>query len=333
MRIWPDPPQSRPHRNDPFTLALYDSGTFSTLLLIYLDIAMPVGVILAFLGYASFSIADALIKTTGQALSVFEIAFFTTSFSIIPAIVTNRHERWRDMYKLHHPWLVHLRCATAITGTAGVMYAFTHVPFAEVYAIGFTTPLFVTLLSVLVLREHVALHRWMLLLVSFMGVLLVIRPGLRELETGHYVMMGAAMLGAVTTTILRHVAQRERRISLVGVQVVYSGIFNAILMLPTFVIPTVEQMAIMLGIGLLGGMGGLLLIQASKQIPANLIAPVQYSQLIWAILFGALFFGEFPDWIAIAGMLVVVGAGLLNVLSEKRPIRWKARLFFFRTGQ
>src|SRR5690606_3891360 len=173
-----------------------------------------------------------------------------------------------------------------------------------------------TLLSVLVLREHVALHRWALLLISFMGVVLVIRPGMKELADGHYVMMVGAVLGAVTTTILRHVAPTERRVSLVGLQVLYSAIFNGILMAPSFVMPSLEQFAILLGIGLLGGMGGLLLIQASKQTPANLIAPVQYSQLIWAILFGALFFGEFPDWIAIVGMLIVVGAGLANVLTE-----------------
>ena len=293
---------------------------------------MPVGVLLAFVAYATFSVADALIKTTGPAMSVFEIAFFTTSFSIIPALVTNRTERWLDIYRLHHPWLVHMRCCSAICGTACVMYAFTHIPFADVYSIGFATPLFVTLLSVLVLREHVALHRWILLLISFAGVVLVIRPGLRELELGHYVMMLGAMLGAITTVILRHVAIRERRISLVGLQVLYSAIFNGILMLPGFVVPSLDQLAILVGIGLLGGCGGLLLIAATKQTPANLVAPVQYSQLIWAILFGALFFGEYPDWIAIVGMFVVVGAGLLNVLSEKTQIRWKPRIFFFRTG-
>ncbi|WP_175528476.1 DMT family transporter [Devosia crocina] len=294
---------------------------------------MPVGVILAFIAYASFSISDALIKATGPALSVFEIAFFTTTFSIIPTMLTKRGERWRDIYRLHHPYLVHLRCATAITGTACVMYAFTHIPFADVYAIGFTTPLFVTLLSVLVLREVVAVQRWVLLFVSFLGVILVIRPGLRELELGHYVIMAGACLGAVTTTILRHVAPKERRVSLIGLQVLYSGIFNGILMIPSFVLPTLEQLALLLGIGLLGGVGGLLLIQASKQTPASLIAPVQYSQLIWAILFGAMFFGEYPDWVSILGMLIVVGAGLLNVLSERRPIRWKPRVFFFRIGE
>ncbi len=293
---------------------------------------MPVGVLLAFLAYASFSIADALIKATGPAMSVFEIAFFTTSLSIIPAMLTKRGERWRDLYKLQHPWLVHLRCATAISGTALVMYAFTHIPFADVYAVGFLTPIVVTLLGVLVLKEHVALHRWLLLIISFLGVVLVIRPGVRDLQLGHLAILASVFFGGITTIILRHVAPKERRVSLVGLQVLYSGIFNGVLMIPFFVMPTLEQMALFLGIGLIGGTGGLLLIAAAKRSPANLVAPVQYSQLIWAIVFGAAFFGEYPDYVAVIGLVIVLAAGLANVLTEKLKIVWKPRLFFFRAG-
>ncbi|WP_108396442.1 DMT family transporter [Devosia submarina] len=293
---------------------------------------MPVGVLLAFLAYASFSVADALIKTTGTSVSVFEIAFFTTSFSIIPAMLTKRGERWRDIYKLRHPWLVHLRCATAISSTACVMYAFTHIPFADVYAISFLTPIGVTLLGVLVLKEHVAIHRWLLLLISFMGVLLVIRPGVRELQLGHVAIFCSIFLGATTTIVLRYIAPRERRVSLVGLQVLYSGLINGILMLPSFTVPTLEQFAIFICIGLIGGTGGLLLIAATRRSPANIVAPVQYSQLIWAIVFGAAFFGEYPDYVAVIGLFIVLAAGLANVLTEKLRIVWKPRLFFFRTG-
>ena len=293
---------------------------------------MPVGVLFAFLAYASFSVADALIKATGPAMSVFEIAFFTTSLSIIPVMLTKRGERWRDLYKLRHPWLVHLRCATAITGTACVMFAFTHIPFADVYAIGFLTPIMVTLLGVLVLKEHVALHRWLLLIISFLGVVLVIRPGVRELEPGHLAIFCSVFLAGITTIILRHVAPKERRVSLVGLQVLYSGIVNGLLMIPFFVVPSLEQMAVFLGIGLLGGTGGLLLISAARRSPANLVAPVQYSQLIWAIVFGALFFGEYPDYVAVIGLIIVLAAGLANVMTEKLKIVWKPRIFFWRTG-
>lgn len=293
---------------------------------------MPTGVLLAFLAYASFSMADALIKATGPAMSVFEIAFFTTSFSIIPAMLTKRGERWRDLYKLKHPWLVHLRCTTAIVGTACVMYAFTHIPFADVYAIGFLTPIMVTILGVTILKEHVALHRWLLLVISFLGVVLVIRPGVRDLQLGHLAIFCSVFLGGITTVVLRHIAPRERRVSLVGLQVLYSGLVNGLLMLPSFVVPSLEQLAIFLGIGLMGGTGGLLLIAATKRSPANLVAPVQYSQLIWAIVFGAMFFGEYPDYVAIIGLVIVLTAGLANVMSEKMKIVWKPRIFFWRTG-
>ena len=293
---------------------------------------MPVGVILAFLAYASFSVADALIKVTGPQMSVFEIAFFTTSFSIIPAMLTKRNERWRDLYKLRHPWLVHLRCATAICGTACVMNAFTHIPFADVYAVGFLTPIMVTLRGVLVLKENVAPHRWLLLVISFLGVVLVIRPGVRELQLGHLAILCSVFLGGITTIVLRHLAPRERRVSLVGLQVIYSGVINGLLMLPFFVLPTPEQLAVFLGIGLLGGTGGLLLIASVKRTPANMVAPVQYSQLIWAIVFGAAFFGEYPDYVAIIGMVIVLAAGLANVMTEKLKIVWKPRVFFWRTG-
>lgn len=293
---------------------------------------MPVGVLLAFLAFASFSVADALIKVTGTAMSVFEIAFFTTSFSIIPAMLTKRGERWRDIYRLHHPWLVHLRCTTAILSTACVMFAFTHIPFADVYAIGFLTPIVVTMLGVLVLKEHVALHRWLLLVISFLGVVLIIRPGVRDLQLGHLAILCSVFLGGITTIVLRHVAPRERRISLVGLQVLYSGLFNGLLMLPSFVVPSLAQLAVFVGIGLMGGTGGLLLIAAARRSPANLVAPVQYSQLIWAIVFGAAFFGEYPDYIAVIGLVIVLTAGLANVLTEKLRIVWKPRLFFFRTG-
>jgi drug/metabolite transporter (DMT)-like permease len=293
---------------------------------------MPAGVLLAFLAYASFSMADALIKWVGPSMSVFEIAFFTTAFSIFPAIITNRGERWRDMYKLRHPWLVHLRCVTAIGGTACIMYAFTHIPFAEVYAIAFATPVFVTILSVLLLKESVSRLRWVLLLVGFAGVLIVIRPGVRVLEFGHLIAFAGACFGAGTTTILRHIAPSERRVSLVGIVVLYSTIANFTLMLPHFVAPTPEQLGVFLLIGTLGGIGGLLIIGASRRAPANIVAPVQYSQLIWAIAFGALFFGEYPDLVAVIGLGIVVVAGITNVLVEQKPIRWKPRVFFYRSG-
>src|SRR5690606_22996479 len=127
--------------------------------------------------------------------------------------------------------------------------------------IAFMTPVLVTALSVVVLKEHVRRLRWVLLLVGFLGVLLVIRPGVRTLELGHLAALGAMIFGSITTIILRHIAPTERRISIMGILAIYSLVFNFVLMLPSFVWPSWQQLAIFLVIGLFGGMGGILIIQ------------------------------------------------------------------------
>jgi len=293
---------------------------------------MPLGAILAFVAYASFSTGDALIKGIGSGMSVFEIAFFTTTFSIGPLLIHNRDERWRDMFRLRHPWLLQIRCLTAIGGTACIMYAFTHIHFAEAYAIAFMTPIFVTIICVLVLKETVIPLRWLLLLIGFGGVLLVVRPGFRQLDPGHLAALGSTFFGAITTSILRHVAPHERRVSIIGILVLYSMVFNGVMMLPGFVMPSWTQLAMLALVGTFGGIGSLLIIAATKSTPASLIAPVQYSQLIWAIVFGAAFYREYPDVLSIVGIIIVLTAGIINVLVEKAPIRWKPRVFFYRSG-
>ncbi|MEO5806855.1 DMT family transporter [Devosia sp.] len=294
---------------------------------------MPIGVIFALGAYAVFCVGDALIKAIGPSVSVFEMAFFTTIFSMAPAVLSNRGEQWRFMFRMRHPWLLQLRCLCAIGSTACVMYAFTHIPLTEVYAIAFAAPILTTILSVFFLREHMTPLRWLMLAVGFAGVLLVIRPGFRALELGHVMMMGAAVSSALAAIILRHIAPVEQRISIIGMSAIYSLLFNGALMLPDFTMPTAHQMLMFLLVGATGGTGQVLIIAATRVTPASVVAPLQYSQLIWAILFGAMFYHEFPDQIAVVGLLIVVVAGMTNVINEETRTRWKARVFSYRLGQ
>jgi hypothetical protein len=92
-------------------------------------------------------------------------------------------------------------------------------------------------------------------------------------------------------------------------------------MMPSFVVPSLEQMTSLAIIGLLGGIGHVLMISASKLAPANLIAPAQYSQIVWAVLLGGLFFGEYPDALAFLGLGIVIAAGAGTVVPV-RARKW-----------
>jgi drug/metabolite transporter (DMT)-like permease len=285
---------------------------------------MPPGVLFAFSAYALYSCCDAIIKGLGGGLSVYELAFFTTLFSLVPVFLTTpKGENWLHFWKLKNPGLVHLRGLSGVIGNACIIYAFVTIPLAEAYSIAFLAPIFIVLISVVFLKETVSLQRWLILAASFIGVLIVVRPGFRDLHPGHIAALVAALAGAVTTTVLRRVAKEETRVSLIGMASLYILVVNGVLMLVTqqVTVPTWTELAWLLVIGALGGTGNMLFIAATRAVQASQIAPLQYSQIFWAILFGAVFYYEYPDAVGVVGLLVIVAAGVLNVLSGDARLR------------
>ncbi|MCS6759548.1 MAG: DMT family transporter [Candidatus Devosia euplotis] len=293
---------------------------------------MPVGVIYAVVAYSVYSCGDAIIKGFGQNLSVFEIGFFIAGFSLLPALfVKPKAERWRDSFTLTHPRLVHLRAFTGLASAVLVTYAFVNIPFAETYSLVFMMPLFITVMSVLLLKERVDLVRWTMLALGFAGVMLVVRPGFRALELSHLAAIGCAFFGASTTTILRIIAGTEKRVSLIALPALYLIVINAVLMLPGFVCPNLTQFALLAASGSLIGMGHLLLIAATRNAPASQVAPIQYVQIVWAIGLGAFFYAEYPDLLAYIGLGVVVISGLVNVLVNGARTRIAGRFAEYRS--
>ena len=292
---------------------------------------MPLGVLYAIAAYSIYSCGDAIIKGFGQNLSVFEIGFFIALFSLLPALfVKPKGERWRHSFRLKHPGLVHLRSFSGLSSSVLVTFAFTTIPFAETYSLVFLMPLFTTVMSVLWLKEKVEVLRWAMLLLGFAGVMLVVRPGFRELELGHFAAVGCAVFGATTTTVLRVVAPQEKRVSLIALPALYLIVVNALLMLPTFVMLNWQQFALLAISGSFVGMGHLLLIAATRNAPASQVAPIQYVQIVWAIGLGAYFYAEHPDLLAYCGMAVVVASGLINVMIDGRHTRIAGRFAEYR---
>lgn len=292
---------------------------------------MPVGVFYAVVAYSVYSCGDALIKGFGQSLSVFEIGFFVALFSLIPAVfVKPKGERWRDSLQLKHPRLVHLRSFSGVASSVLITYAFVTIPFAETYSLVFMMPLFITIMSVLILREKVDAMRWSMMALGFLGVMLVVRPGFRELQLGHLAALCCAFFGATTTTVLRVVAPSEKRVSLIALPALYLLVINAVLMAPGFVMPTPLQFALLAAAGALVGTGHILLIAATRNAPASQVAPIQYVQIVWAIGLGAFFFFEYPDLLAYAGLAVVVVSGLVNVFIDGARSRVAGRFAGYR---
>lgn len=287
---------------------------------------MNSGVLLALVAYAIYAWGDGLIKAAGGQLSVFEIGFFNMLFAgLFLFFLKPGGERWFGFWRMQRPWAVQARAASGIAASVLSVYAFTTIPLAEVYALMFLAPLFVTLLSIVILKEQVGPWRWLAVVAGFAGVLLVVQPGFRALELGHLAALIVAFLGAATIILMRSLTA-EKQTSMLGVLIVYGLIFNGAATAATsFTLPNWQLLALLALSGACTAGGQRLQLLATRHSPANQIAPTHYSQIVWAVIIGAAFFEEYPDWLSLVGLAVVGGSGLLTLVRERirlGTVRW-----------
>jgi hypothetical protein len=185
------------------------------------------GILLALIAYASYSCNDDAVKSLGGQFTVFEIGFFSTLFAGLFLLFTRPNgERWRDFWHTKRPWAVQARAWSGIASGVLSVYAFTTIPLAEAYALIFLAPLCVTILSTLILKEKVGSWRWLAVVAGFTGVMLVVRPGFRELHLGHLAAFGVAFLAAASVILMRSLAAGEKRTTMLGVLIGYSLFFK-----------------------------------------------------------------------------------------------------------
>ena len=284
------------------------------------------GVLLAVASFAVYAWADALIKALGHSLSIYEIGVAYTVVSLIPMLlVLPGLVRLRVSFRFRHRRLMPAILLLRLTSSVSVTYAFTTIPLAEAYCIIFLIPVFITILSVVALKEDVRIERWLLILASFVGVLLVVRPGFRALEPGHIAALICACADSGAAVLTRFVARDERRISLfVAPTICTMTCYLVMLVITGFKIPDLLELAMLVACGLCSGVAYMLYVLSFATTPASRVAPMLYSQIIWALILGAAFFNEFPDGLALFGLAVIVIAGVAGVFADGTRTRLAA---------
>jgi drug/metabolite transporter (DMT)-like permease len=287
------------------------------------------GVLLGFMAFAAFAFSDAFVKSLRGSLPAYEAVFFgaTLGLTALP-FIKGRHDRWSEVLRAQRQGLWLVRALTSAIGSTAAVIAFTALPMAEAFALIFLMPIFVTILSVVVLKEHVGWRRWSAVVAGFVGVLVVLRPGFRVLGIGHLAALVCGLSGAISMIALRLAGPHEKRITLYGAGVVGSLLVTGLLMVSNFHWPDSGQWLLLLGYGLLAALASILLMLATQKAPANQVAPTQYSQMLWAVLLGYVLFGDRLDWPMAIGIGIILGAGLFTFVREEQVTRWwkRARL-------
>lgn len=282
------------------------------------------GLLFALVGFGVFSWHDALVKLL-TSYSVFQIIFFAMLFGAVPFSLVLATSRSAQSLWPRNPLLVLTRSMTSVLGLCLAFYAFTVLPMVEVYVLLFTAPALISLLAIPFLGEKIAAFRWFAIFLGLAGVVVVLRPDIDTFSIGHLAGVGSALCIAISSIISRSIGSQEHA----GTLIIYPLLGNiavcGIAMSFSYVPMPLNDLLLMFTIGTMALVGQFCLLSAYRAAPAAYVAPMQYSQLLWAVLIGAVMFGEYPDRFTVLGAVIIVLSGLLIVwresqVSENQPL-------------
>ena len=268
---------------------------------------------------ALFACSDVTIKFLGADYNAFQIIFFAGLMTFPWIAGFTIADKAPENLRPRRPRLMALRCVIVlINGILGT-YAFASLPLAQCYAIVFTMPIFIALLSVPVMSERIDLFRGVAVLAGLAGVIVALDPSTGSLTWGHAAALGSAIFGAGNYVIIRKTGTAERAVALILYPLILQMIVAA------FALPMVYQPMPFRDLALTALMattsfgGYLLIIAAYRRAPGIVVAPMQYSQIIWAAIFGAILFDEHLTGRTVVGTLVIILAGITIVAKQDRP--------------
>ena len=297
------------------------------------------GVVSALLAVLLFSINDATIKFLSGGYALHEVVLIRSliGFVIIVALIAPMTNGWAIM-RTRRLGMHLLRGLLVVAANMLFFLGLAAMPLAEAVAIFFVSPLIITVFSVIFLGEKVGPRRWTAIVVGFIGVLIMMRPGTEAFRIASLFPLIAALCYAGLHMMTRLIGRTESAETMAFyIQIAFIFVSGAMglvfgdgrfavqsdpsleFLLRAWIWPDPADIGLFLLLGICTGIGGYLISQAYRVAQAAVIAPLEYIALPMSVLFGVLAFGEWPDAVAFIGMGFILGSGLFTLWREAQP--------------
>ncbi len=298
------------------------------------------GVLFLCAGITIFSLQDVAVKWLSGDYAVTEIVFVRSLIGVPLLLMLVGIDRSALTLKSRHPWLNLLRSSLMFVSYVSFYLALSALSLAETVAIAFSSPMFITLFSVIFLGATVGTRRWGAIVIGFLGVFLITRPGAAAFEPAALLAVLCAITYAGSVILSRKIGRNDSSALMsfyaAAFYLVASGLLGLLLgdgayatsshpsiqfLLREWQVPTVFDTSLMLGAGVISAFGFYFLTQAYRLGESSVVAPFEYTGLIWATIWGFVFWRELPDTTTIVGITLIVGAGLFVILRERQRNR------------
>jgi drug/metabolite transporter (DMT)-like permease len=276
------------------------------------------GIFLTSVGYFLFSAQDAAVKLMVVGYSVWQILFFRSATVVTLVLAIGGRKAVRDA--VHSPVLGAMFLRSFVILAAWLCYytAARDLQLAELTTIYFAAPIVVTVLSVWLLKEAVPPIRWVAVVTGFVGVAVACNPLAIGLSAPVLMVLAAAGLWGLSVVLIRRIALGERTL----VQLLLNNGFFLVVagapMLFAWETPGGTDLAMLIGTGVCGGLAQFCLFEGMRRAEASVVAPFEYTSLVWAFALGWLIWGDVPRPGVVIGAVLIVSAGLMIILAERR---------------
>ena len=265
-----------------------------------------------------FMLMNMIAKHLSASHSILEIVFFRNLIACVPFLIAGFAFGRREIFVIQSKRLMVVTRAVLGTVTlAMTFFAYSLMPMAETTVLLFTASLFIPVLGVLLLHERVGPYRWTAVLTGFVGVSIMVQPTGEVAMLGVIVALCAALLQATMSILLRHLGGHERPETTTFYFFIIGTFVSGLAMPFVATGPTLAEIPFFIAIGLAGAAAQWLYSTALKYTPAALVAVINYSSIVWAILFGWLVWNDWPLPIVFAGTAIVISSNLLIVWRER----------------
>ncbi len=278
------------------------------------------GIVLMLIAMLAFSLNDVmgkwLVGTYGVA-QLLLIRSFAGGLALAPALYA---KGWRTLLLPQRPWLHALRAFCATAEVALFYWSVIYLPLADAVVFYLSGPIFITLFAIVLLGEKVGWRRWLAILVGFAGVTLAANPTGEGIGWPALIALAGTILFALANVLTRVLAGSDE-ITLVSWQVGAAFLFGLMVAPFRWVPPSLFDFGALMLLGLVGNAAHMAVNRSLRLAPASVVAPYQYTLIVWAVLLGFLFFGDWPKPHVLLGSAIIIASGLYIFIREQIKAR------------
>lgn len=276
-----------------------------------------VGILFAVAAYFSFSILDAFQKTAVINHSIFQLLFIKYIFTLLLSCSEAKRKKNYKFWQSNNVKLQVLRSFFSIIESGCFVLAFRYLSLADVHSVGSLTPVIIVALSALILKENVSPKTWIAIFVGFLGVLIILRPGLSIFDIKSLLPLMAAFFLGLYQVVTRKVSENDSTETSLFYTSLIGFIVMSILAFAYWQSLTLNSYFLFIGIGIFFSMGIYFQIIALSKARASIIQPFHYTLIFWAIILGYLVYDDLPNIPTIVGAIIIAASGIYVLRAGK----------------